>query len=129
MATRVDARAADPSHGSSFARRRLATIGVPGDRRDEDVIAVGKLCATFDHVIVKEDADRRGRAPGEIPALLVRGLAEGGLPAHAIDVIPDELTAARHGVALLGEGDLLIVLVEKVSATLARLSELAQPER
>lgn len=112
------------------ARRRLATIGVPGDRRDEDVIAVGRLCASFDHVIVKEDADRRGRAPGEIPNLLVQGLAEGGLPSCAIEVIPDELAAARRGVSLLDDdGDLLVVLVEKVSATLARLSELAAPER
>lgn len=112
------------------ARRRLATIGVPGDRRDEDVIAVGKLCATFDHVIVKEDADRRGRSPGEIPRLLVQGLTEGGLPCSAIEVIPDELTAVQRGVSLLDDdGDLLVVLVEKVTATLARLSELAAPER
>lgn len=112
------------------ARRRLAAVGVPGDRRDEDVIAVGRLCASFDYVIVKEDADRRGRAPGEVPRLLVQGLTDGGLSRAAVEVIPDEVTATQRGVSLLDDdGDLLVVLVEKVSPTLARLSELAASER
>ncbi|HEX7122441.1 MAG TPA: cyanophycin synthetase, partial [Gemmatimonadaceae bacterium] len=78
------------------ARRRVAVIGMPGDRRDADVRDVGRQCARFHHVVVKEDADGRGRAPGEIARLLSEGLRAGGLPQGALEVVPNELDAVRR---------------------------------
>jgi cyanophycin synthetase len=47
------------------APRSIGVITVPGDRRDEDVTAFGRLAATtFDEIIIREDIDPRGRPPG-----------------------------------------------------------------
>src|SRR5690606_33647507 len=43
------------------ARRRIGVVTVPGDRRDQDIRAVGRVAARLDRLIVKEDEDRRGR--------------------------------------------------------------------
>jgi cyanophycin synthetase len=51
------------------AGRRVGVVTGPGDRRDEDLREIGRLTAPFDHVIVKEDDNRRGRRAGEIAAL------------------------------------------------------------
>jgi hypothetical protein len=51
----------------------------PGDRRDEDLREVGRLCATFDHVIIKEDEYRRGARAGRHRGAAARRAARGRL--------------------------------------------------
>jgi cyanophycin synthetase len=103
------------------ARRSIGVVAVPGDRRDADVRAVGRLCAAFDHVIVKEDTDRRGRAPGEIPRLLHDGLREGGLADAQIEHVPAESDAVARAIARLGGGEVAVILAEDVPAVLAQV--------
>ena len=108
------------------ARRRVGVIGAPGDRRDEDIRGLGRLCAGLDAVIVREDADLRDRHPGEAAALLVDGLRAGGMADAAIEVIPAEAEAVAHAVRTAGEGDLVLVLAEKVGAVLALVQAYAR---
>ena len=100
------------------ATHRYCVLTVPGDRRDDDIREAGRLSAGFDRVILKEDVDRRGRAPGEISALLREGLVAGGLDPSAIEEVHEELDAVARGLDLLGEGDLLVIHADKVPATL-----------
>jgi len=56
--------------------RRTAVYSAAGDRRDEDLIAQGRLLgATFDRVVIYEDAYIRGRQPGDITRLISQGIA------------------------------------------------------
>jgi cyanophycin synthetase len=56
---------------------KIGVVGGPGDRRDEDLIELGKLSATFfDRIIVKEDDDTRGRTWGEVAELIVQGIEQ-----------------------------------------------------
>ena len=48
------------------ANRRIGILTAPGDRRDEDLRTAGRLCASLDRVIVREDKYRRGRAPARL---------------------------------------------------------------
>jgi cyanophycin synthetase len=58
----------------------LGVVGAPGDRRDEDLVALGKLSADmFDCIVVKEDDDTRGRQRGEVAAIIEAGLSQAGL--------------------------------------------------
>ena len=72
---------------------------MPGDRRDEDMREYGALAAgAFDEIIVREDRNLRGRAPGATATLVadgVRAARERG-PARTVrvDKILDELAAA-----------------------------------
>jgi cyanophycin synthetase len=107
------------------ARRRIGVITAPGDRRDEDIRGLGRLCAGLDRVIVKEDTDTRGRVTGEVAQLVIDGLREGGMQADAIDTQLDELDAVDRALAELGEGDLLMVLADKVAPVLAHVQKRA----
>ena len=106
------------------ARRRIGVITAPGDRRDEDIRGVGRLCARLDHVVLKEDADLRGRRPGEIARLLAEGLADGGMDESNIVVAADECAAVAAAVDAMAEGDLVMVLAADVPAVLAQLEPL-----
>jgi cyanophycin synthetase len=49
----------------------VAAITLPGDRRDDLVAAAAEaIAAWFGRVVVYEDADKRGRAPGEMTDLI-----------------------------------------------------------
>jgi len=108
------------------ARCRIGVVAVPGDRRDEDIRAVGRLCAAFDAVVLKEDDDTRGRAPGAISRLLHDGLREGGLADDAVTYVRAEPAAVHHALERLGGGDLLVVLADDVPAVLAQVEAAAR---
>ena len=55
--------------------RRTAVYSAAGDRRDEDLIKQGRLLgATFQRVVIYEDAYIRGRQPGDITRLISEGI-------------------------------------------------------
>jgi cyanophycin synthetase len=101
------------------ARRRIGVIAAPGDRRDEDILAVARLCGGLDRAIVKEDYDLRGRRPGEVTELIVHGLHEAGVREDAIEAVPTEREAVDRLLELLGEGELGVVLADDVPSVLA----------
>jgi cyanophycin synthetase len=111
------------------AKRRIAVIAMPGDRRDEDIRAVGVQFARFQHVIIKEDTDLRGRAPSEVAELLRESLLAQGFPSESVEIVRDELAAVHRGASMLDADDLLLVLADKVSATLAEVNKLAEVEQ
>jgi cyanophycin synthetase len=54
---------------------KIGVIGGPGDRRDEDLMELGSLSATFfDQIIIKEDDDPRGRPWGDAAELICQGI-------------------------------------------------------
>jgi cyanophycin synthetase len=109
------------------AGRRVGVITAPGDRRDEDIRELGRLAARLDHVIIKEDSDRRGREPGEIAALVRAGLVAGGLAEQEIEVVTEELDAVDRAVALLDDRDIGVVLADDVAGVLEHLRARSQP--
>jgi cyanophycin synthetase len=103
------------------ARRRIGVVAAPGDRRDEDILALGRLLVPFEHIIVREDVDRRGREPGETAALIERGLREAGMPPNRIEIVLDENEAVECALAWLEDGDLAVILADRVSTVLSRV--------
>jgi UDP-N-acetylmuramyl tripeptide synthase len=84
------------------------TIGMPGDRPDEDLIEVAAAITAGApaQVVVRElPAHLRGRAHGEVPARLAAALGGG------VAIVADELTAVRRLLAAAEPGDVLLVLV------------------
>lgn len=103
------------------AHRRIGVVTGPGDRRDDDLRTIGRLTATLDHVIIKEDEESRGRAPGEISRLIEEGLRERGVRDDQIERVPDEIDAVRAAVAMLGADDLAVAFVNDVQGVLREL--------
>ena len=109
------------------AGRRSVVISGAGDRRDEDLRAqTAILGAAFDHVILYQDQAQRGRADGEVIALLREGLAGAGR-ARRVDAVTGEFVAIDTALAALEPGDLCLVLVDQVQEALAFLAERCAP--
>ncbi|MEW5991148.1 MAG: cyanophycin synthetase [Chloroflexota bacterium] len=96
--------------------RAIGVIGVPGDRRDEDMRDYGALAATaFDEIIVREDRNLRGRAPAETAAHVlagIRGARANGSRTTRADKILDETAAVRAALRRANPGDLLVMCVD-----------------
>lgn len=112
----VDAMPATPG------QRRSVVISGAGDRRDSDIrdqtIILG---SAFDDVILYQDAAQRGRADGEVMALLRQGL-EGAHRTRRIDEIRGEFIAIDTALERLSAGDLCLVLVDQVQEALEHLA-------
>ncbi|MET0507259.1 MAG: cyanophycin synthetase [Burkholderiaceae bacterium] len=108
--------------GALPARRRSVVISGAGDRRDEDLIRQTEILGSaFDDVILYQDAAQRGRADGEVLALLRKGL-EGARRADYVAEIRGEFVAIDHALSRLEAGDLCLVLVDQVDEALAHLA-------
>ncbi len=95
--------------------RRICVVAAPGDRRDEDIREIGRLCAgKFDHYICRRDDSLRGRESDEIPLMLRQALKEEGVPEAAIEVIPDEQEAIAAALAMAEKEDLLLVFGDDI---------------
>lgn len=98
-------------------KRAIGVIGAVGDRRDEDIIELGRVAAgAFDFVIVKDDPNRRGRPPGESAGLVVEGLLLGGLATERIVIEAEEPPAIDLALAMAEPGDLLVLFADDAAA-------------
>lgn len=105
------------------AKRRSVVISGAGDRRDEDIREQTRILgAAFDDVILYQDAAQRGRADGEVMALLREGL-QGAPRTSYVTEIRGEFTAIDHALARLQPGDLCLVLVDQVEEALQHLAQ------
>lgn len=94
---------------------RLAVIlGQAGNREDADIELLAAAAARFapDLVVVKEIENyRRGRAPGETPALIRAALLKSGVPEAAVEVRPTEMAAVTRVLEWAQPGDVLVMPV------------------
>ncbi len=110
-------------------RHVTAVLGLPGDRRNEDLIRTAGAVASFaDRVVVREDADRRGREVGELASLLAYAVKAWGVPPAAVEIVLDEEQAVRHAIDTARPGTLVLVLYERYDIV-ARTAEEALARR
>jgi cyanophycin synthetase len=92
---------------------RIVVLAGPGDRRDEDLVAIADAVAgRFDHYICRRDDALRGRDGDEVPGILSRALRAAGVPEAAISIIPDEQEAIDAALRMGRPGDLLLVFAD-----------------
>lgn len=111
------------------ARKKIGIITGVGDRRDQDILECGVISARmFDHIILRNDNDLRGRTEENINALLLQGVREvsGSVPC---EIVPDELDAVRHALQSAGEGDLVVALTDQIDEVLAVVLEMLETEK
>ncbi len=97
-------------------------LGHAGNRKDADIEELARVAAEFrpDLVVVKEnEAQLRGRAPGEIPRIIRAELKRLGLPDSALPVANSEIEAARCALDWARPGDVLALPVHSSSARAA----------
>jgi cyanophycin synthetase len=104
------------------ADRTIAMIAIPGDRSDADIAAFGRLAGgTFDEIVIREDVNPRGRRRGEVAGLLREAIASGGLDDGKVDIVLDELEAARAAISRAQRNDLVVLLADQPAAVFEQL--------
>jgi cyanophycin synthetase len=105
------------------ANRRSVVISGAGDRRDEDIRRQTEILGdAFDSVLLYQDACQRGRADGEVLALLRQGLTN-AKRASDVQEIRGEFLAIDTALAPLQAGDLCLILVDQVEEALAHIAK------
>jgi cyanophycin synthetase len=107
--------------------RNICVIGLPGDRRDEDIRHAARIVGEhFDRVIVRDDFDLRGRQPGEVAGIIREGLIAGGLRESQIVHRPIEEEAIAHAVSEGQPGDLIVYIADKPEIAAGYVEKLRQ---
>jgi cyanophycin synthetase len=100
------------------ADRRIGVIAAPGDRRDVDLLEIGKIAGgAFDKLIIKEDEDKRGRQPGEISNLLKKGALSAGRTLDQIEIILKEPEAVSRVLEQAKKDDLIVITATNIQQT------------
>ncbi|WAS92830.1 Mur ligase family protein [Nannocystis punicea] len=91
--------------------RLLVSLGIAGDRRDDDIRDIARAVASLGpDLVLTRDLEHylRGRSPGEVPALLEQSFAGLGI---ACERVESEVAAIRRGLEWARPGDVIAILV------------------
>jgi len=125
---------ADLAQRLDVSGRRIVVLAGPGDRRNEDLVAIADAVAgRFDHYICRRDDSLRGRDGDEVPMIQSRALKEKGVPESAISIIPDEQEAIDAALRMGQPGDLMLIFADALVRSWKQIikfrPEGAAPER
>ncbi len=116
-----------PGEAARAANLVVGVIATAGDRRDEDMRQLGRVAANhFDDVIVREDRHPRGRDRGETAALVMEGVREAidaGARAGTVEIVLDEMEAARKALDRARPGDVVVLCVDYATEVYKELEE------
>lgn len=96
------------------AKTKIGIITGVGDRRNEDIIALGEESARiFDEIIIRHDDDMRGRTVEEVEDLITRGIVNinSDIP---ITYSMGECEAVEHAINLAIPDSVIVVLTENI---------------
>jgi cyanophycin synthetase len=115
--------------GRQEAAHKRAVIAVAGDRREEDIVEMGRLVATvFDEVIIRYNLKERGIGNKEVCELLKKGCALAATNSTVL-LIEREETALRTVIDKSSKNDLIFVCADRVEDSLALIEKLKEVYR
>ncbi len=107
---------ADLAQRLDVTGQRIVVLAGPGDRRDEDLVAIARAVAgRFDHYVCRRDDALRDREPDEVPRIQAAALRAAGVADAAVSVIPDEQEAIEFALRMGRPGDLLLVFADALT--------------
>lgn len=103
------------------AKPKVGIIAGVGDRRDEDIFALGKLAAEmFDEIIVRQDRNLRGRTEQEIIDFMLQGIKSVDVNKN-LKVIQLEREAIDYAIKNAKKGSFIVVCSDVVPDALGQV--------
>jgi cyanophycin synthetase len=84
--------------------------------------------AWFDHVVLRDDEDLRGRQPGEVSGYLRDALVRGGMDASRVEILKSEPEAVRHALSFARKDDLVVIFADRIAKVAALIDFERQKE-
>lgn len=110
------------------ASQKIGIITAPGDRRESDIIGIGKSAAEiFDKIIIRIDEDTRDRKPVEIADLLRAGIRLARNKC-TVEIVEKETDAIMYACSIAPHHSLIVLLCENIRKSHAFVSELKDNE-
>ncbi len=106
-----------------FERQTVVMNGT-GDRRDDDLREMGRLCGSFfERVVIRRGHHLRGRDEQEMYRLLEEGIKAGG-KTESIKIIPESDEAINEAVKNAEKGELVVILGDDVLNDIAIVNQI-----
>lgn len=110
------------------ASPKIGIIAGVGDRRDEDIVALGKVAAgMFDEIIIRQDKNLRGRSEEEIINLMLDGIKSID-PLKKVEVISTEKEAITKALSNPVKGSFIIICSDVVPDALEQVMKFKEDE-
>lgn len=110
------------------ATPKIGIIAGVGDRRDEDIINLGKIAAQmFDRIIIRQDRNLRGRSEQEIIDFMLQGVKSFNADKE-VEVIPTESEAIDHAIATAPKGAFIVICSDVVPDALDQVMRYKEEE-
>lgn len=107
---------------------KVGIVAGVGDRRDEDIIAVGVESARiFDEIILRQDKNLRGRTEEEMIALMTQGIHSVD-PNKKITIFRKEADAIDHAISTAIKGSFIVVISDVVPDALEQVKKYKEIE-
>jgi len=110
-------------------QRRIAVATAPGNRRDEDLEALGTQLAEMCDTLYVYETDARGRKTGETAGLIHRGAERAGGASFNVETILNESEAVDRAIDDAVPGDFLLLLVDDIEGATERLKGRSFPRK
>lgn len=110
------------------ASTKIGIIGVPGDRKKEDILQIGQIAATiFDEIIIRHDEDLRGRTEQELSDWLIEGIknSKKNIP---VKIISDGHMAAENAMDHAKPGAFIFLSIDTVFETIDFITKIKEKE-
>ena len=110
------------------ATEKIGIIAGVGDRRDEDILELGKLSATmFDKIIIRQDKNLRGRTEESLIGLMKEGISSVD-PNKEVIIIPKESEAIKYAVDNAIKDSFIVICSDVVPDALEQVKQLHEEE-
>lgn len=111
---------------SHIDKQKIGIVTGVGDRRDKDIIEIGRIAAEiYDKVIIRIDDDTRGRTSEEISDLVAQGIqkVDASKPYY---VIPDTRSALKFAIERSEKDAYVIISADNIPETIHIMKELEE---
>lgn len=104
--------------------RLTAIIAAPGDRMDKYIKELGSIAADYcDNIIIREQADLRGRNVGESASLLKKGALERGFNEENLKIIYKEEEAITAVMEKAVKGEVIVLFTQCLDVIVPAINE------
>lgn len=104
--------------------RITSIVAAPGDRMDKYIEELGSITAKYsDYIIIREQADLRGREPGESAGLIEKGVLSEGFDKDKVKIIFKEEEAIVYAMQKAKDKEVIVLFTQCLDVIIPAIND------